>query len=116
HPEVLWADRTDRVYLTVALSDAQKAKIDVTKDSIDFSIDINKAHYAFHLDFFKPIKPEETKKSLTGRKIVLVLYKAEPERWNKLVKGKDAKGKEIKPNFLKVDFDHYQDEDESEEE
>ncbi|KAJ1893409.1 p23 chaperone protein wos2, partial [Kickxella alabastrina] len=82
HPAVLWAQREAIVYLTIDLHDAQDAKIELKETSIDFkNTTADGSEYAFHLDFYKSIKPEESKKSLTGRKTFLVLEKAEGEWW-----------------------------------
>ncbi|KAJ2564025.1 p23 chaperone protein wos2 [Coemansia sp. RSA 1822] len=110
HPTVLWAQREEIIYLTVELHDAQDAKIELKEGSIDFSNTTDDLLYTFHLDFYKPIKPEEAKKSLTGRKTLMVLEKAEGEWWPRLTKDTG------KLNFLKTDFDHWKDSDDSEDE
>ncbi|KAJ2499930.1 p23 chaperone protein wos2 [Coemansia sp. RSA 1972] len=109
HPTVLWAQREEIIYLTVELHDAQDAKIDLTEGSIDFSNTTDDLLYKFHLDFYKPIKPDQAKKSLTGRKTLMVLEKAEGEWWPRLTKDTG------KLNFLKTDFDHWKDSDDEEE-
>ncbi|KAJ1958142.1 p23 chaperone protein wos2 [Dipsacomyces acuminosporus] len=88
HPTVLWAQREDLVYLTVDLHDAQNAKIDLKADSIDFNGTSDGLDYAFHLDFYAPVKPSDSKRSLTGRKTFLVLHKAEAAWWPRLTKEK----------------------------
>ncbi|KAJ1768977.1 p23 chaperone protein wos2, partial [Coemansia sp. RSA 1843] len=110
HPPVLWAQREDIVFLTIDLHDAKDAQIDLKEQSISFKNTTDGNEYAFHLDFFKPIKPDEGKKSATGRRVLLVLDKAEGEWWPRLTK------ENSKPNFLKTDFDHWKDSDDSEDE
>ncbi|KAJ1867687.1 p23 chaperone protein wos2 [Coemansia sp. RSA 989] len=107
HPQVLWAQREGLLYLTVELHDAQDAKIDLTESSIDFSNTTDDMLYKFHLDFYKPINPKESKKTLTGRKTVMLLEKQEDEWWPRLTK--DTK----KLAFVKTDFDHWKDSDDS---
>lgn len=34
HPEVKWAQRLDKVYITVQLADSKNAKVDLTPDGI----------------------------------------------------------------------------------
>ncbi|KAJ2544011.1 p23 chaperone protein wos2 [Coemansia sp. RSA 1933] len=110
HPPVLWAQREDIVFLTIDLHDAKDAQIELKEQSISFKNTTDGNEYAFHLDFYKPIKPDEGKKSATGRKVVLILDKAEGEWWPRLTKESQ------KPNFLKTDFDHWKDSDDSEDE
>ncbi|KAJ2785154.1 p23 chaperone protein wos2 [Coemansia interrupta] len=110
HPVVLWAQREDIIYLTIDLHDAENAEITLTPSSIDFANTTDGDKYAFHLDFFKPIKADGYKKSATGRKTLLVLDKEEPAWWPRLTE------KSGKLNFLKTDFDHWKDEDDSEDE
>ncbi|KAI8324186.1 HSP20-like chaperone, partial [Martensiomyces pterosporus] len=110
HPDVLWAQREDVVYLTIDLHDAQDAQIDLTPSSIDFKNTTDGSQYAFHLDFFEGIDTEASKKSATGRRTMLVLQKAKKEWWPRLTKEK------VRLNFLKTDFDHWKDEDDSEDE
>lgn len=72
--------------------------------------------YAFQLEFFKGVKPDvgcdahqancpqDTKSSITGRHIQLIIVKAEDGSWDKLQKGS-------KLNFVKCDWDLWRDED-----
>ncbi|KAJ2722797.1 p23 chaperone protein wos2 [Coemansia sp. Benny D115] len=111
HPTVLWAQREDIIYLTIDLHDAENAVIDLQEQSIDFkNTTSDGSQYAFHLSFYKAIKPDASKKSATGRKTLLVLEKAEGGWWPRLTEGTG------KLNFLKTDFDHWKDEDDSEDE
>ncbi|KAJ2696523.1 hypothetical protein H4R19_005735, partial [Coemansia spiralis] len=110
HPTVLWAQRENVVYLTIELHDAQDAEIDLKEDSISFSNTTDELKYAFHLDFYKPVKPESAKKSATGFKTMLVIDKKDGAWWPRLT------ANSAKPVFLKTDFDHWRDEDEEEEE
>ncbi|KAJ2878803.1 p23 chaperone protein wos2, partial [Coemansia asiatica] len=110
HPTVLWAQREDIIYLTIDLHDTQNANIDLQPNSIDFKNTTDKQDYAFHLNFYKPVSPEESKKSTTGRKTLMVLKKAEGEWWPRLTK------EPTRFTFLRTDFDHWVDENESEDE
>ncbi|KAJ2764040.1 p23 chaperone protein wos2, partial [Coemansia nantahalensis] len=105
-PTVLWAQRENVVYLTIELHDAQEAKIELKEDSIDFSNTTDGLPYAFHLDFYKPVKTE-AKKSATGFKTTLVIDKKDDAWWPRLTK------ESPKPAFLKTDFEHWKDEDDS---
>ncbi|KAJ1841241.1 p23 chaperone protein wos2 [Coemansia sp. RSA 2703] len=110
HPTVLWAQRKEIIYLTIELHDAENAELSLTATSIDYANTTDDNKYAFHLDFFKPIKHDSYKKSATGRKTLLILDKQDPEWWPRLTE------KPGKLNFLKTDFDHWKDEDDSDDE
>ncbi|KAJ2786239.1 S-adenosylmethionine transporter [Coemansia javaensis] len=109
-PTVYWAQREGLVYLTIDLHDAQDAKITLAKDTIDFSNTTDGMPYAFHLDFFGAVNPDDAKKSATGRKTLLVINKAKDEWWPRLTK------ESPKPPFVKTDFDHWKEDDDSEDE
>ncbi|XP_043689033.1 co-chaperone protein p23-1-like isoform X2 [Telopea speciosissima] len=111
HPTVKWAQRSDKIYLTVELPDAKDVKVKLepegrfifsaTKDGIPYEVDI---------ELYDKINVEESKVSSGVRNIVYVIKKAENKWWGKLVK-QEAKS----PVFLKVDWDKWVDEDEENE-
>ncbi|KAJ4976861.1 hypothetical protein NE237_001967 [Protea cynaroides] len=111
HPTVKWAQRSDKIYLTVELPDAKDVKVKLepegrfifsaTKDSMPYEVDI---------ELYDKINVEESKVSIGVRNIVYVIKKAEKKWWGKLVK---QEGKP--PVFLKVDWDKWVDEDEENE-
>ncbi|KAJ3070881.1 hypothetical protein HDU98_006114 [Podochytrium sp. JEL0797] len=113
-PEVLWAQRTDEIFLTLNVSDIVDPQITLTKDQLKFEA-ANKQgkKYAVTLDFHAEVDPEASRKNITGRSIVFVLYKAAKEQpyWPRLLKSSAGK-----PHFLKTDFSRWKDEDEEDEE
>ncbi|CAG8473274.1 3014_t:CDS:2 [Scutellospora calospora] len=90
HPEVLWAQRQNEVYITINLTDVKDPKIDVTKDKISFQGigGTEQKMYEFELELYKEVNPEASKRSQTARSIILVLDKAEhgQKYWPRLQK------------------------------
>ncbi|CAG8534742.1 24829_t:CDS:2 [Cetraspora pellucida] len=90
HPEVLWAQRQNELYITINLVDIKDPKIDVTKDKISFEGigGTEQKLYQFELNLNKEINPEASKRSQTARSIILVLDKAEhgQKYWPRLQK------------------------------
>ncbi|CAG8453100.1 794_t:CDS:2 [Diversispora eburnea] len=114
HPEVLWAQRANELYVTINLVDIKDPKINVTTNKISFEGigGTEQKLYGFELELNKEINPETSKRSQTGRNIILVLNKAENCQgyWPRLQKEKG------KVTFLKTDFSKWKDEDEDDEE
>uniref|UniRef100_A0A1D1XYF4 Co-chaperone protein p23 n=1 Tax=Anthurium amnicola TaxID=1678845 RepID=A0A1D1XYF4_9ARAE len=112
HPEVLWAQRSNEIYLTINLVDVEDAKLNVAKEKISFEGigGTERKKYGFELDLCKEINPDTSKRHQTARQIVLVLDKAEHNQsyWPRLQKDK------AKPRFLKTDFQKWKDENEEE--
>jgi cytosolic prostaglandin-E synthase len=59
HPQVLWAQREDIVYLTIDLSDVRDELVNLTKDSLVFDAIAGSEgqKYTVQLDFHKSINP-----------------------------------------------------------
>jgi len=60
HPEVLWAQRSDKVYLTVALPDAKDVSVKCEPQGLfSFSASgIQDESYSFSLELYGSIEPE----------------------------------------------------------
>ncbi|OVA13803.1 CS domain [Macleaya cordata] len=107
HPTLRWAQRSDKIFLTVDLPDAKDVKLKLepegrfifsaTKDSVPYEVDI---------ELFDKINVEESKVSIGVRNIVYVIKKADTKWWSRLLK---QEGKP--PVFLKVDWDRWFDEE-----
>ena len=91
-PNVQWAQRSDRVYLTIDLQDTadSKPEISLSNDAegkhghLSFkgkgqshATGSDAHNYALELDLYGPINVEESKVRVTGRGIVLVIEKQE---------------------------------------
>ncbi|XP_019052642.1 PREDICTED: uncharacterized protein OsI_027940-like isoform X2 [Nelumbo nucifera] len=111
HPTLKWAQRSDKIYLTVDLPDAKDVKLKLepegkfifsaTKDNLPYEVDI---------DLHDKVNVEESKVSIGVRSIVYVIEKAEKKWWGRLLK---QEGKP--PVFLKVDWDKWVDEEDENE-
>ncbi|RYR01669.1 hypothetical protein Ahy_B06g080538 isoform B [Arachis hypogaea] len=112
HPEVKWAQRVDKVYVTVQLPDSKNAKVDLTPDgTFTFSASAGSAdnQYELKLELFDKVNVEESKINVGVRSIFCVVQKAEEGWWKRLLR---AEGKP--PHYVKVDWDKWVDEDEEE--
>ncbi|CAN6443268.1 unnamed protein product [Victoria cruziana] len=108
HPSVKWAQRSDKIFITVELPDAKDVKhklepqgrflFSATRDSVAYEVD---------LELFDKIDVEQSKTNVGVRSIIYVIQKAENKWWSRIVK---QEGKP--PVFLKVDWDKWVDEDE----
>ncbi|GMQ00068.1 hypothetical protein CsSME_00047297 [Camellia sinensis var. sinensis] len=107
HPEVKWAQRLDKVYITVLLPDAKNAKVKLEPDgSFIFSASAGAENhlYELKLDLFEKVNVEESKINVGMRSIFCVLEKAEMKWWKKL-----SRGDEKVPHYVKVDWDKWVD-------
>lgn len=108
HPSVKWAQRSDKLFITVDLPDAKDVKLKLqpegkfifsaTKDGIQYEVD---------LELLDKINVEESRYNIGARNIVYVIKKADDKWWSRLIK---REGKP--PVFLTVDWDKWVDEDE----
>jgi len=108
-PPVLWAQRKNLLYVKVQLEDCRNPTIKVDKDSIYYKGKggTDNKEYEVTLEFLKEIKPEESKYSVKDRATEFVLIKAEDGYWKRLLK------EDTKFHWLKVDFNKWKDEDDS---
>ncbi|KAJ0985760.1 hypothetical protein J5N97_004116 [Dioscorea zingiberensis] len=109
HPEVKWAERLDKVYITVLLPDAKNVKVNLEPDGIfTFSATAGTESnlYELKLDLHDKVNVEESKINTGVRSIFCVLEKTDKKRWEKLLRG-DGKT----PHYVKVDWDKWMDED-----
>ncbi|KMT05978.1 hypothetical protein BVRB_7g164660 [Beta vulgaris subsp. vulgaris] len=110
HPEVKWAEREDKVYLTVMLPDAKNPKVNLGPEgTFTFTATGGAGDHVYELklDLFDKVNVEESKISYGVRSIFCVLEKAEQKWWNRLLRGE---GKP--PHYVKIDWDKWADEDE----
>ncbi|KAI3506640.1 hypothetical protein L2E82_19851 [Cichorium intybus] len=107
HPEVKWAQREDKVYITVLLADTKDAKVNLAPEGVfTFSAKAGQHEYDLKLELFDKVNVEESKINIGERSVFCILEKAEAKWWNKLLCG-DAKT----PHYVKVDWDKWVDED-----
>merc|ERR1711959_107097 len=109
-PPVQWAQRTDKVFLTLDLVDVAEPNVTYTEEGgITFSGKANGSDYNWETDLFGAVNVEESKWQSTGRKVEILILKKEAEWWDRLLK------KSGKNNHIKTDFDKWVDEDEEDE-
>jgi hypothetical protein len=113
HPEILWAQRSDKVFITVSLPDAKNAQVKLEPDGrFTFSATEGSVNqqYSADLELFGKLNVEASKIATSLRHTVCELEKAEKGWWKRLLK---AEGKA--PPYVKADWDKWIDEDEEEE-
>ncbi|CAN6861345.1 unnamed protein product [Brassica oleracea] len=108
HPEVKWAETTDKIFLTVVLADSKENKVNLDPEGVfDFSAKAGPENHVYELklELHGKVNVEESKINIGVRSIFCIIEKAEPERWDKLIRGGKA------PHYVKVDWDKWVDED-----
>ncbi|XP_034233197.1 prostaglandin E synthase 3 isoform X2 [Thrips palmi] len=112
-PPVQWAQRTHVVFVTLCVEDCKNPDIQIEADKIVFkgTGGTEKKKYEITIPLFKEIDPEKSVKFIRDRNIELILKKKEEgPYWTYLLKDKK------KYHWLKVDFNKWKDEDDSEDE
>ncbi|WZZ11828.1 hypothetical protein YC2023_104917 [Brassica napus] len=102
HPQVKWAETTDKIFLTVVLADSKETKVNLDAEGVfDFSAKAGPENHVYELklELHDKVNVEESKINIGVRSIFRVIEKAEPERWDKLIHGRKA------PHYVKVDWD-----------
>ncbi len=110
HPSLKWAQRSDKVFITIDLPDAQDVKLKLEPEGKLFfsaTSGADKIPYEVDLDLFNNVDVNESKASVGLRNVCYLGKKAENKWWSRLLK---QGGKP--PVFLKVDWDKWVDEDE----
>lgn len=117
-PVVLWAQRADKLFLTIELEDCKSPEIKLEKEKLYFkgrsdSIQQNADHceHEVTIEFYKPINVGDSKYSVRARGTEFVIIKEDTNCWwPRLLKNS------AKQHWLKVDFPKWKDEDDSEDE
>ena len=107
-PDLKWAQRKDRVFVTIDLPGATDTKIDLKPDGhLSFSGKVKDQKYAIEIDLYKEVITEDSKWNLRGRNVILNIVKKdqEDEYWPRITKEK------IKHPHIKVDWDKWIEED-----
>lgn len=110
HPPVKWAQRSDELYITVELPDAQDVKLKLEPEGkfyFSATAGADKIPYEIDIDLFDKIDVNNSKANVGSRIIFYLVKKAENKWWDRLLK---QGGKP--PIFLKVDWNKWVDEDE----
>lgn len=110
HPTVKWAQRPDKVYITIELPDAKDVKLKLEPEGKFFfsaTSGVDNVPYEIDLDLYDKVDVNESLANVGLRNIRYLIKKAENKWWSRLLK---QEGKP--PIFLKVDWDKWVDEDE----
>ncbi|KAJ7982440.1 HSP20-like chaperones superfamily protein [Quillaja saponaria] len=110
HPSVKWAQRSDKIYVTIDLPDAKEVKLKLPDGKFFFSANKDGVPYEFDIELFDKVNVEESKCNIGVRSVVYVIKKVERKWWPRLIK---QEGKP--PVFLKVDWDKWVDEEDENE-
>ncbi|XP_028766853.1 co-chaperone protein p23-2 [Neltuma alba] len=110
-PEVLWAQRSDKVYLTVALPDAKDVSVKCEPQGLfSFSAKgVQGESYKFGLELYGPIVAEGCKTKSGLRNILCSIQKEQKGWWKRLLKSEEKPAP-----YLKVDWNRWCDEDDEE--
>ncbi|XP_039043552.1 co-chaperone protein p23-2-like isoform X2 [Hibiscus syriacus] len=107
-PEVLWAQRSDKVYLTISLPDAKDISVKCEPQGLfSFSaMGVQGESFDFSLELFGKIVPEGCKTNVGLRNIICSIMKEEKGWWKRLVKSEEKPAP-----YIKVDWNKWCDED-----
>ncbi|KAL5007183.1 hypothetical protein ScPMuIL_015989 [Solemya velum] len=109
-PAAMWAQRKDKIYLTLNLEDCKDPKIQLTETQLTFRSKggPDKEVYEFTVEFYKEVDPNQSKYTVLPRNVPFVLIKKEDgPYWPRLFKDT------VKVHWLKTDFNKWKDEDDS---
>eukprot|EP00577_Skeletonema_sp_RCC1716_P022475 CAMPEP_0113426546 /NCGR_PEP_ID=MMETSP0013_2-20120614/30797_1 /TAXON_ID=2843 ORGANISM="Skeletonema costatum, Strain 1716" /NCGR_SAMPLE_ID=MMETSP0013_2 /ASSEMBLY_ACC=CAM_ASM_000158 /LENGTH=228 /DNA_ID=CAMNT_0000314855 /DNA_START=77 /DNA_END=763 /DNA_ORIENTATION=+ /assembly_acc=CAM_ASM_000158 len=110
---IKWAQRSDSLYITIALPDVKEASVDLADETLKFKGKSESKEYEVDIAFFKPVDSEGSTYNVLPRSVVMHVMKKDKEEdefWPRLLKDKA-----LEKNQVKIDWDRYVDEDEEEE-
>jgi len=107
-PNVIWAQRKDKLYITVELADTKNSKITLEPaGKLHFEGESSGKHYKVDLELLKEIDVEKSKYTVQPRNVQFLIEKKEQGPfWERLLKNPG------KLWFLKADWNRWKDEDE----
>ncbi|CAL4918184.1 unnamed protein product [Urochloa decumbens] len=108
-PEVLWAQRSEKIYLTISLPDAKDVALKTEPNGhFTFSAVAHGEPFSFTLELFDSVLPEgsKTKTKMGLRNIICKIQKEKKGWWKRLLKSEE------KHPYIKVDWNKWCDEDE----
>ncbi|XP_020275273.1 uncharacterized protein At3g03773 [Asparagus officinalis] len=111
HPEVLWAQRSEKLYLTISLPDAKDVSAKSESEGL-FNFSATGAHgepFTFSLELYGSIVPESNEVNIGLRNILCSIQKEKKGWWKRLLKSDEKPAP-----YIKVDWNKWCDEDEEE--
>lgn len=111
HPEILWAQRSKKIFLTVELPDAKNTQVKLEPNGhFTFIAGAKNSKYDIKMQLYGRLNVEESKIIEGHRHTFCIIQKEEKGWWKRLLE-KEGKA----PPFIKADWNHWIDEDEEEE-
>jgi len=108
-PLVLWAQRADKVTVSIQLSDVTDEQIKLDENSLTFKASSGGKVWETSIEFNSSINPDQSTNKNKGREFLFELKKTEEGPfWPRLTKGTQ------KYQNIKVDFNRWKDEDDDE--
>mmetsp|Transcript_13270 Transcript_13270/g.28047 ORF Transcript_13270/g.28047 Transcript_13270/m.28047 type:complete len:196 (-) Transcript_13270:1241-1828(-) len=111
---IKWAQRSDSLYITIALPDVKEESIKLADETLKFAGKSEGKEYEVDIVFFKPVDAEGSTYKVLPRSVQMHVMKSkkdeDEEFWPRLLKDKA-----LEKNQVKIDWDRYVDEDEEEE-
>jgi len=117
---IKWAQRTDSLYITIALPDVKDETINLTDTELHFKGKSNDKDYEVSIKFLKAVDSKDSTYKVHPRNIQMNIMKAQKEGeegeeedeefWPRLLEDKA-----LEKNQVKIDWDRYVDEDEEDE-
>ena len=110
-PILKWAQRKDKLFITISVVHSKKPIVDLTDGKrIKYQGTDGTVNYAFDIELYDEINKEESKYTLESRNIFLNLKKkTSGPYWPRLIKD------EKKYHWIEVDWMYYAEEDEEDE-
>jgi len=113
-PCVLWAQRHNCIFLTVEVADAKDPKISVEARTVTFEANSGSGadakQWKVVVDLFDAINPDNSAHVVGGRVTEFCLKKVDEKFWPRLTQSTE------KHHWLKIDFNKWVDEDDSDDE
>ncbi|CAA0843026.1 Uncharacterized protein SHERM_08880 [Striga hermonthica] len=112
-PEVLWAQRSDKLYLTVSLPDARDISVKCEPEGqFTFAaVGANGEPFSFTLQLYDNIAPQGCRTKTGLRNILCSIQKEQKGWWKRLLKSEEKPAP-----YIKVDWNKWCDEDDEESE
>ncbi|XP_033116571.1 co-chaperone protein daf-41-like [Anneissia japonica] len=113
HPQTLWAQRKDKLYITISVEDFNSSKVEMTDDQliVEGKGGAEQKLYKLDFKFYGQINEEKSHVKRSSREVFITIVKKESgPYWPRLLSDK------TKLSYLKTDFNRWVDEDDSDDE
>jgi len=105
-----WSENRNQLRILVDLRDVKEEKVTFESNKLSFSLESWKKSYKEEMELLKEIDTEKSSYNKTAFRLEILLIKKEKDKWNKIT------ANDKKFPSLKVDWDHFEDSELSEEE